>query len=292
MKPTPTDPEPSSNQPAPALLHVGGNPAIAGGNMLPDPFHQELYYLDGDSQFARRYSVLHLPGSRSQIFVLRPVFAIAGIPDALHQLLFMCEVIGGIGYQTRQKGLQDGLALPLKHGPMHLFRESEQALVLLVDLPNADRIIGSPLERRHHKGIGHLKRSPWIVVRGRAHFSWSEQLDVVSQIAVFEGNSLRLGRRRRRRRTLCHGLVNVALPLHRVLFGEILQLARWSACDTLQPPAPGLLSDSLQFAPGAIHHLGKQGACGKAAADRAGISRKPCAQDRNLVDPAEAGLAR
>src|ERR1019366_3317511 len=85
---------------------------------------------------------------------------------------------------------------------------------------------------------------------------WSEQLHVVAQVPVFEGNSRRLNRRqnRRRHRASCHGLMNVALALHGVVFGEPLQLVRRGRAGTCQRPASRL----RWFPPGALLPTGKK----------------------------------
>src|ERR1035438_7536105 len=92
--------------------------------------------------------------------MLRPVWLIVWIPDTPHQLLLVSEVIAGIGDQVRQYVSQNCLALPLQHSLMKAVGEGEQSPVLLVDLPNADRIGVAPLKHRIDNRIRHPKLPP------------------------------------------------------------------------------------------------------------------------------------
>jgi hypothetical protein len=142
--------------PGVACRHEITNPAIARYYMMLNPFHQKLCDIDGHGHFAGRRAILHLPHSRSQLPVRLLVLSVSRVFDTLHELLFVCEVITRVIDQARQKVYQHGLAISFKHSPMQALGEHEELLVFFVDLPNAHRVVRTPLEHRPRRHVSHL----------------------------------------------------------------------------------------------------------------------------------------
>jgi hypothetical protein len=69
--------------------------------------------------------------------------------------------------------------------------------------------------------------------------------------------------------------VNVALPLHGVVFGELPQLPRLSSVESFQSTRPSLRSHPLEFADSTAYNFVEKNARRQAASNSADVIRKP-----------------
>jgi hypothetical protein len=136
-------------------LQVDADPAIAVHGVVLQPSHDELHHFNGHGGFSRGRAAALDQGLRPQALMLPPVYGGSGVVGALHQLLFVSEMITGVSNQVVQERLQNVLSLAVQHGLVHFFGEGEQSLVLVINQRDPNGIIGDPVEH----GIRHVVAS-------------------------------------------------------------------------------------------------------------------------------------
>ena len=147
------------------LSGVAAYLAIAAGDMIRQPVHQEPHHFDGHSGFAGSRALLlgaHLGPQACMFSLMLPA---AGVAQTLHQFFLVLEVITGVADQLFEEIHKDRLALSGQHGCLHLRGQCEQPLVFLIHSGDADSVAGALCDhwihgiRKRHKNSSFLQNS-------------------------------------------------------------------------------------------------------------------------------------